>query len=123
MYRLPPSPLHGSSRARRTSPMNQPNANAKERSKALDLAVQQIEKQFGKGAIMRLGGEKGAVAIDVIPTGSLGLDLALGVGGVPRGRVVEIYGPESSGKTTLALTIVANAQRAGGNAVFVDAEH
>ena len=105
--------------------MNQPNANAnaKERSKALDLAVQQIEKQFGKGAIMRLGGEKGTVAIDVISTGSLGLDLALGVGGVPRGRVIEIYGPESSGKTTLALTIIAHAQKAGGNAVFVDAEH
>ena len=103
--------------------MNHPTPNARERSKALDLAVQQIEKQFGKGAIMRLGGEKGNVAIDVIPTGSLGLDLALGVGGVPRGRVIEIYGPESSGKTTLALTIIAHAQKAGGNAVFVDAEH
>jgi recombination protein RecA len=103
--------------------MNHPTPNAKERSKALDLAVQQIEKQFGKGAIMRLGGEKGTVAIDVIQTGSMGLDLALGVGGVPRGRVIEIYGPESSGKTTLALTIIAHAQRAGGNAVFVDAEH
>ncbi len=103
--------------------MNIPNPSAKERSKALELAVQQIEKQFGKGAIMRLGGERGAIPVDVISTGSLGLDLALGVGGVPRGRVIEIYGPESSGKTTLALTIIANAQRNGGNAVFVDAEH
>ncbi|HEV2105985.1 MAG TPA: recombinase RecA, partial [Candidatus Eisenbacteria bacterium] len=97
--------------------------NAKERSKALDLALQQIEKQFGKGAIMKLGDGSETPDIEVIPTGSIGLDLALGVGGVPRGRVVEIYGPESSGKTTLALTIIANAQRAGGNAVFIDAEH
>jgi recombination protein RecA len=97
--------------------------SAKEKNKALDLALQQIEKQFGKGAIMKLGEETAKVAIDVIPTGSIGLDLALGVGGVPRGRVVEIYGPESSGKTTLALTIIANAQRAGGNAVMIDAEH
>ncbi len=101
----------------------QPTSNAKEKTKALELAVQQIEKQFGKGAIMRLGGERGSIAIDVISTGSIGLDLALGVGGVPRGRVIEIYGPESSGKTTLALTIIAHAQKAGGNAVFVDAEH
>jgi len=97
--------------------------SAKEKTKALDLALQQIEKQFGKGAIMKLGEESARVAVEVIPTGSLGLDLALGVGGVPRGRVVEIYGPESSGKTTLALTIIANAQRLGGNAVFIDAEH
>src|SRR5882672_10954037 len=103
--------------------MNIPNPSSKERSKALDLAVQQIEKQFGKGAIMRLGGGQGAIPIDVIPTGSIALDLALGVGGVPRGRVIEIYGPESSGKTTLALTIIANAQRQGGNAVMIDAEH
>ncbi len=101
--------------------LNQPSA--KERSKALELAVQQIEKQFGKGAIMRLGGERGAIPVEVISTGSLGLDVALGVGGVPRGRVIEIYGPESSGKTTLALTIIANAQKNGGNAVFIDAEH
>ncbi len=100
-----------------------PPPSAKEKSKALDLALQQIEKQFGKGAIMKLGEERAHVAIETIPTGSLGLDLALGVGGVPRGRVVEIYGPESSGKTTLALTIIANAQRLGGNAVFIDAEH
>jgi recombination protein RecA len=97
--------------------------SAKEKTKALDLALQQIEKQFGKGSIMKLGEESARVAVEVIPTGSIGLDLALGVGGVPRGRIVEIYGPESSGKTTLALTITANAQRLGGNAVFIDAEH
>ena len=97
-------------------------SSAKEKNKALDLALQQIEKQFGKGAIMKLG-EDSTLPVDVISTGSIGLDLALGVGGVPRGRVVEIYGPESSGKTTLALTIIANAQRAGGNAVMIDAEH
>ncbi len=101
-----------------------PNApGSKERSKALDLALQQIEKQFGKGAIMKLGEGNEAPGIETIPTGSIGLDMALGVGGVPRGRIVEIYGPESSGKTTLALTIIANAQRAGGSAVFIDAEH
>src|SRR6059036_2499671 len=101
-----------------------PNSpTAKEKIKALDLALQQIEKQFGKGAIMKLGEESARVGVEVISTGSLGLDLATGVGGVPRGRIVEIYGPESSGKTTLALTIIANAQRAGGNAVFIDAEH
>ena len=93
------------------------------RERALDLAVSQIEKQFGKGAIMKLGEDAIVRDIPVISTGSLGLDLALGVGGVPRGRIVEIYGPESSGKTTLALTIIAHAQRAGGNAVFIDAEH
>jgi recombination protein RecA len=102
---------------------NPPVSAVKEKTKALDLAVQQIEKQFGKGAIMKLGQERATVPVDVISTGSIGLDSALGVGGVPRGRVVEIYGPESSGKTTLALTIIANAQRAGGNAVFIDAEH
>src|SRR5262249_51938439 len=100
-----------------------PPPNAKERSKALDLALQQIEKQFGKGAIMKLGEGNAAPEIEVTSTGSIGLDLALGVGGVPRGRIVEIYGPESSGKTTLALTIIANAQKNGGNAVFIDAEH
>ncbi len=101
-----------------------PNApSPKERTKALDLALQQIEKQFGKGAIMTLGEGNAAPGIETISTGSIGLDMALGVGGVPRGRIVEIYGPESSGKTTLALTIIANAQRAGGSAVFIDAEH
>jgi recombination protein RecA len=97
--------------------------SAKEKTKALDLALQQIEKQFGKGSIMKLGEDSANIAVDVISTGSIGLDLALGVGGVPRGRIVEIYGPESSGKTTLALTIIANAQRQGGNAVMIDAEH
>src|SRR5262249_51816796 len=100
-----------------------PPPNAKERSKALDLALQQIEKQFGKGAIMKLGEGNAVPETEVISTGSIGLDLALGVGGVPRGRIIEIYGPESSGKTTLALTIIANAQRQGGSAVFIDAEH
>jgi len=93
------------------------------RARALDLAVSQIEKQFGKGAIMKLGEQAQPRDIQVISTGSLGLDLALGVGGVPRGRVVEIYGPESSGKTTLALQIVAQAQKTGGIGAFVDAEH
>jgi len=94
----------------------------KDRSKALEAAIAQIEKQFGKGAIMRLGSE-GVIEIPSIPTGSLGLDIALGVGGFPRGRVIEIYGPESSGKTTLALSAVAQAQKAGGTAAFIDAEH
>src|ERR687887_761002 len=93
------------------------------REKAIDLAVSQIERQFGKGAIMKLG-EGGLVKdVPVISTGSLGLDIALGVGGVPRGRVVEIYGPESSGKTTLALQVIAQAQRRGGICAFIDAEH
>jgi recombination protein RecA len=95
----------------------------KERTKALELAIAQIEKQHGKGAIMKLGDESAKVRIEAIPTGSLGLDLALGVGGAPRGRVVEIFGPESSGKTTLTLSVIANAQRLGGHAVFIDAEH
>jgi recombination protein RecA len=94
-----------------------------ERDKAIDLAVSQIEKQFGKGAIMRLGNDEPLPDIAAIPTGSLSLDMALGVGGVPRGRVIEIFGPESSGKTTLALHIVAEAQKLGGIAAFVDAEH
>ena len=95
----------------------------KERLRAVDLAVGQIEKQFGKGSIMRLG-QKGAIQpIDAIPTGAISIDFALGVGGVPRGRVVEIFGPESSGKTTLALQIIAEAQKLGGMAAFVDAEH
>ncbi len=94
----------------------------KEKSKAMDLAVSQIERQFGKGSIMKLG-DRGHVEIPVIPTSSLSVDYALGVGGIPRGRVVEIFGPESSGKTTLALHVVAEAQRAGGIAAFIDAEH
>jgi recombination protein RecA len=93
------------------------------RERAIDLAVSQIEKQFGKGAIMKLGDDAHTVDIPVLSTGSLGLDLALGVGGLPRGRVVEVYGPESSGKTTLALHVVAEGQRAGGICAFIDAEH
>jgi recombination protein RecA len=94
-----------------------------EKAKALELAVGQIEKQFGKGSVMRLGANDKIQDIETVSTGSLGLDVALGVGGLPRGRVVEIYGPESSGKTTLALQTVAEAQRGGGVAAFVDAEH
>ncbi len=94
-----------------------------EKNRALDLAFVQIEKQFGKGAIMRLGSKDALVPVAVISTGSLALDAALGVGGVPRGRVIEIYGPESSGKTTLALQVVAEAQRQNGMAAFIDAEH
>jgi len=93
-----------------------------ERDKALDMAVGQIERQFGKGAIMKMG-EAANRKVDVISTGALSLDLALGIGGVPRGRIVELYGPESSGKTSLALHIVAEAQRNGGIAAFIDAEH
>jgi recombination protein RecA len=91
--------------------------------RALDLAVAQIEKQFGKGSIMRLGADEAIPDVAVIPTGSLGLDIALGVGGYPKGRVVEIYGPESSGKTTLALNAIAQCQKLGGIAAFIDAEH
>ena len=94
-----------------------------DKSKALDAALSQIERAFGKGSIMRLGKNQKAVEIETISTGSLGLDIALGVGGLPRGRVVEIYGPESSGKTTLCLHIIAQAQKAGGMAAFIDAEH
>jgi recombination protein RecA len=96
---------------------------ADERTKALDLAFSQIEKQFGKGAIMRLGSKEVVVPISVIPTGAISFDAALGVGGFPRGRVVEIFGPESSGKTTIALQVIAEAQKSGGMAAFVDAEH
>ncbi len=94
-----------------------------DRRQALDLALSQIERQFGKGAVMRLGAKGVLEEIAVIPTGALSLDVALGVGGLPRGRVVEIYGPESSGKTTVALHVVAEAQRLGGTAAFIDAEH
>ncbi|MDO9312098.1 MAG: recombinase RecA [Nitrosomonas sp.] len=93
------------------------------RSKALDAALAQIEKQFGKGSIMRLGANDVAYDIQVVSTGSLGLDIALGVGGLPRGRVIEIYGPESSGKTTLTLQVIAEMQKMGGTAAFIDAEH
>jgi len=95
----------------------------KEKSKAIDAALSQIERAFGKGSIMRLGKGAKPVEIETVSTGSLGLDIALGVGGLPRGRVIEIYGPESSGKTTLALHVIAEAQRTGGVCAFVDAEH
>jgi recombination protein RecA len=100
-----------------------PADDRSERSKAVDVAVSQIEKQFGKGSIMRLGNRGAVAAVEVIPTGALSLDFALGIGGMPRGRVVEIFGPESSGKTTLALQVIAQAQKLGGMAAFVDAEH
>jgi recombination protein RecA len=107
-----------------TSAPTQPTSQANQaRDKAIDLALGTIEKQFGKGAIMRLGKDAIEREIHVIPTGSLGLDIALGIGGLPRGRVIEIYGPESSGKTTLTLHIVAEAQKRGGVCAFIDAEH
>ena len=96
---------------------------ADERAKAVELALSQIEKQFGKGSIVRLGSREALVPISVISTGSISFDAALGVGGVPRGRVIEVFGPESSGKTTITLQIIAEAQRNGGLAAFVDAEH
>jgi len=98
------------------------NTINEERKKALEAAMAQIEKQFGKGAVMKLG-EVSAMNVEAIPTGALSLDIALGIGGVPRGRVVEVYGPESSGKTTVALHVIAEAQKAGGEAAFIDAEH
>src|SRR2546429_3441866 len=94
-----------------------------ERTKAIDLAFAQIEKQFGKGSIMRLGSKEAIVPIAVISTGAISFDAALGVGGIPRGRVIEVFGPESSGKTTITLQVIAEAQKAGGMAAFVDAEH
>lgn len=100
----------------------QPIAVSEERNKALKLAIEKIEKDFGKGSIMKLG-DKPAVNVEAIPTGSLALDIALGIGGVPRGRIIEVYGPESSGKTTLAQHIVAECQKRGGIAAYVDAEH
>ena len=94
-----------------------------EKEKALEMALNQIEKQFGKGTIMKLGDAGARIAVSVIPTGCIQLDYALGVGGVPRGRIIEIFGPESSGKTTIALHIIAQAQKSGGSAAFIDAEH
>ncbi len=102
---------------------NKQKPQDQEKLKALDQVLAQIEKHYGKGAIMKLGGAAGNTDIEVIPTGCLSLDIALGVGGIPRGRIVEIYGPESSGKTTVALHAIAQAQKAGGIAAFVDAEH
>jgi recombination protein RecA len=110
-----------------TQPRRAPSARGQEMSmdknKALDAAMVQIERAFGKGSIMRMGARTGDEHIEVIPSGSLGLDLALGIGGMPRGRIIEIYGPESSGKTTLALHAIAEAQRKGGTCAFIDAEH
>src|ERR1700760_900152 len=100
-----------------------PERDNMDKNKALDAALQQIERAFGKGSIMRLGGKEQLVETEVISTGSLALDIGLGIGGLPRGRIIEIYGPESSGKTTLALQVVAEAQRRGGTCAFVDAEH
>jgi recombination protein RecA len=100
-----------------------PLDDLKERTKAIDIAVSQIEKQFGKGSIMRLGQRNAIAPIEAVSTGSISIDYALGIGGLPRGRVTEIYGPESSGKTTLALQVIAEAQKGGGMAAFVDAEH
>ncbi len=122
------APIGGGSAARTarlmaTSEKDERSALEKERGKAVELAVGQIEKQFGKGSIMRLGGKDAIPPIPVISTGSISLDWALGVGGFPRGRVIEIFGPESSGKTTLALQTIAQAQKLGGVAAFVDAEH
>ena len=96
--------------------------DAEEKKKALDTAIAYIEKQFGKGAIMKLGEAK-AMDIEAIPTGSMTLDMALGIGGVPRGRIIEIYGPESSGKTTVALHVIAETQKMGGEVAFIDVEH
>ena len=101
---------------------NKKNVENDEKKKALEVALAQIEKQFGKGSVMKLG-ETAAMAVEAIPTGSLSLDIALGIGGVPRGRIIEVYGPESSGKTTVALHMIAEAQKMGGEAAFIDAEH
>ena len=108
--------------AKEAKESNEPTGRSTEKQKALDTALAQIERQFGKGSVMKMS-ERSTAAIEVISTGSVTLDIALGIGGLPRGRVVEIYGPESSGKTTLALHVIANAQRAGGIAAFIDAEH
>ena len=97
--------------------------NQKNKGKALESALSQIEKQFGKGSLMKLGDDNVDHSIESISTGSIGLDAALGIGGLPQGRVVEVYGPESSGKTTLTLQVVAECQKAGGTAAFIDAEH
>ena len=105
------------------SPLKLVEKDNMDKSKALDAALGQIERAFGKGSIMKLGQQENAVELEAISSGSLGLDIALGIGGLPRGRIIEIYGPESSGKTTLALHAVAEAQKIGGTCAFVDAEH
>ena len=94
-----------------------------DKTKALDAALSQIERAFGKGSVMRLGQRENAVEVEVVSSGSLGLDIALGIGGLPKGRIIEVYGPESSGKTTLTLHVVAEAQKVGGTCAFIDAEH
>ena len=105
------------------SPLKLVEKDNMDKTKALDAALGQIERAFGKGSIMKLGQQENAVELEAISSGSLGLDIALGIGGLPRGRIIEIYGPESSGKTTLALHAVAEAQKIGGTCAFVDAEH
>lgn len=119
--------MSGRGRGAGKAPVEQVDASTErgvaERERAIDVAISQIERQFGKGSIMKMGDASSRLAIDVIPTGSIELDLALGVGGIPRGRITEIYGPESSGKTTICQHIIAEAQRTGGVAAFVDAEH
>ena len=109
---------------RKTAIENAQGSGSGQKNKAIDLAVQAIEKQFGKGSIMRLGNDQNLAAQDIaaVPTGSLSLDIALGIGGLPRGRIVEIYGPEASGKTTLTLHAIAECQKQGGVCAFVDAE-
>ena len=109
-------------KAKGGKPQVELQVSAADKKKALETAISQIEKQYGKGAVMKLG-QATAMQVDAISTGSLGLDMALGIGGVPRGRIIEVYGPESSGKTTVALQIIAQAQKAGGEAAFIDAEH
>jgi recombination protein RecA len=116
------SPLRNAKAARAEKPVNTNNGNRSEREKALELALSQIDKAFGRGAIMKLS-DRGDQDVDAIPTGSIALDMALGIGGLPRGRVVEIFGAESAGKTTLASHVIAEAQKLGGTAAFIDAEH
>ena len=108
--------------AEKQAPEKQADRQVSEKKKALETALSQIEKQFGKGAVMKLG-QNSTMNVEAIPTGSLSLDIALGIGGLPRGRIIEIFGPESSGKTTVALHVVAEAQKLGGEAVFIDVEH
>ena len=105
------------------APLRLVEGGSMDKAKALEAALGQIERQFGKGSIMKLGSEGKVVEVQAVPTGSLGLDIALGIGGIPRGRIIEVYGPESSGKTTLALHCVAETQKRGGICAFVDAEH